>query len=179
MGVQNGCPKWVSKMGIQNGCPKWVSKNGCSKMGVQKCVSKNVCPKMCVQNKCPKWVSKFGVPKVQKKLEKKVQKKVWKIIIKNYKLRGGRGGWIIVIPMPEAIKFVNGHRQKHFCWISPSQCRKYCNIRRISPCKLFYGRSLVQLFPAINKTRRCDFEPCVQIDTWTRVRTEVIFSIDN
>jgi hypothetical protein len=25
---------------------------------------------------------------------------------------GGEGGWIIVIPMPEAINFVDGHRQK-------------------------------------------------------------------
>jgi hypothetical protein len=27
--------------------------------------------------------------------------------------RGGRGGWRIVIPMPEAINFVDGRRQKY------------------------------------------------------------------
>jgi hypothetical protein len=75
---------------------------------------------MGVHNGRPKWVSKFGVSKVQKK----VQKKVRKIIIKNYKLleggegregRGGEGsgGWRIVIPMPEAINFVDGRRQKN------------------------------------------------------------------
>jgi hypothetical protein len=88
MGVQNECPKWVSKMGVQNGCPKWMSK-----MGVQK-----------VQKKSSK--------KVAKKSSKKVQKKVRKIIIKNYKLLEGRGGWRIVIPMPDAINFVDGRRQK-------------------------------------------------------------------
>jgi hypothetical protein len=56
-----------------------------------------------------------------------VHKKVRKIIIKNYKLLEGRGGearrgeergregreggWRIVIPMPEAINFVDGRRE--------------------------------------------------------------------
>jgi hypothetical protein len=61
MGVQNECPKWVSKMGVK----KWVSK-----MGVKKWVSKHVCPKwvskMGVQNGCPNLVSKIGVPRVEK-----------------------------------------------------------------------------------------------------------------
>jgi hypothetical protein len=35
MGVQNGSPKWVSKMGVQNGCPKWVSKMGVQNGGLK------------------------------------------------------------------------------------------------------------------------------------------------
>jgi hypothetical protein len=46
----------------------------------------------------------------EKKFAKKVQK--------YYKLleggEGREGGWRIVIPMPEAINFVDGRRQKHF-----------------------------------------------------------------
>jgi hypothetical protein len=47
----------------------------------------------------------------EKKFAKKVQK--------YYKLSEGRegreGGWRIVIPMPEAINFVDGRRQKPCC----------------------------------------------------------------
>jgi hypothetical protein len=69
--------------------------------------------------------------KVRKKLEKKVQKKVrkksskksskksLKKSLKILQIVGGReggegreGGWRIVIPMPEAINFVDGRRQK-------------------------------------------------------------------
>jgi hypothetical protein len=63
------CLEKMYKMGVQKGCPKWVSKN--------------VCPKMGVQNWCPKWVSKFGVPKDQKKPQKKVQKKPQKKVQKK------------------------------------------------------------------------------------------------
>jgi hypothetical protein len=54
-------------------------------------------------------------------------------------------------------------------------------------CKFFYGRrpacniayfyrpQFSSSFPGnFNKTMHCDFEPCVQIDTLMRVRTEVI-----
>jgi hypothetical protein len=63
-------------------------------------------------------VSQIGVPKSWKSSKKKFKKKFkksskisskisLKIIIKNYKLLKGRGGWRIVIPMPEAINFVD------------------------------------------------------------------------
>jgi hypothetical protein len=55
----------------------------------------------------------------QKKFEKMFEKKFAKKVRKYYKLsegggdrRGGEGGWRIVIPMPEAINFVDGRRQK-------------------------------------------------------------------
>jgi hypothetical protein len=47
--------------------------------------------------------------------EKMFEKKLAKKVRKYYKLsEGGEGGWRIVIPMPEAINFVDGHRQKWF-----------------------------------------------------------------
>jgi hypothetical protein len=70
------------KMGVQNGCPK---------MGVQKWVSKTGCPKMGVQ----KWVSKMGVQNGCPKSSKKSSK------VQKFK-----------VPMPEAINFVDGRRQK-------------------------------------------------------------------
>jgi hypothetical protein len=70
---------------------------------------------MGVQNGCPK-SSKKTRKKIQKKIQKIVKKivrkKVWKRVIKNYKLL--KGGWRIVIPMPEAINFVDGRSQKYF-----------------------------------------------------------------
>jgi hypothetical protein len=48
---------------------------------------------MGVQNWCPNLVSKIGVPKVQKKVEGREAR--------------------IVIPMPEAINFVDGRRPKY------------------------------------------------------------------
>jgi hypothetical protein len=51
----------------------------------------------------------------KKKFEKKFEKKFAKKVRKYYKLSdGGRIGWRIVIPMPEAINFVDGRRQKAF-----------------------------------------------------------------
>jgi hypothetical protein len=62
--------------------------------------------------------------KVQKKFEKKFEKMFEKKFAKkfenitNCRRKGGReggreGGWRIVIPMPEAINFVDGRRQKY------------------------------------------------------------------
>jgi hypothetical protein len=58
MGVQNVCPKCVSKMCVQNGCPKWVSKFGVPK----------------VQKKTQKKVQKSS-KKSSKKFKKKFEKK--------------------------------------------------------------------------------------------------------
>jgi hypothetical protein len=54
---------------------------------------------------------------LKKKFEKKFEKKFKKKFEKKFKKitncrRGGEGGWRIVIPMPEAINFVDGRRQK-------------------------------------------------------------------
>jgi hypothetical protein len=52
----------------------------------------------------------------KKKFEKMFEKKFAKKVRKYYKLseggREGKGGWRIVIPMPEAINFVDRRRQK-------------------------------------------------------------------
>jgi hypothetical protein len=70
---------------------------------------------MSVQNWCPKFKKKSfkkSSKKSSKIVQKKVGKKVGKKVIKNYKLLEGReGGWIIVIPMPEALNCVEGRRQ--------------------------------------------------------------------
>jgi hypothetical protein len=47
-----------------------------------------------------------------RKYEKSSKKKFEKKFKKGRGGEGGEGGWIIVIPMPEAINFVDGHRQK-------------------------------------------------------------------
>jgi hypothetical protein len=61
--------------------------------------------------------------KFEKKFEKMFEKKFAKKVRKYYKLsegrEGGRGGWRIVIPMPEAINFVDGRRQK----ANKAECR--------------------------------------------------------
>jgi hypothetical protein len=57
-----------------------------------------------------------GCPKVQKKSSKKSSKNNYTKITNCWREgRGGEGwgGWRIVIPMPEAINFVDGRRQKH------------------------------------------------------------------
>jgi hypothetical protein len=72
-----------------------------------------------VRKKCLKKSSKkSSKKKFEKKFEKMFEKKFAKKVRKYYKLseggRGGvgRGGWRIVIPMPEAINFVDGRRQQ-------------------------------------------------------------------
>jgi thymidylate synthase ThyX len=60
---------------------------------------------------------KSSKKKFKKKFEKMFEKKFAKKVRKYYKLSEGGvgwGGWRIVIPMPEAINFVDGRRQKKF-----------------------------------------------------------------
>jgi hypothetical protein len=64
--------------------------------------------------------------KFEKKLEKMFEKKLEKITNcwRGGEGRGGEGGWRIVIPMPEAINFVDGRRQKYFyCSAVPHETR--------------------------------------------------------
>jgi carbamate kinase len=62
-----------------------------------------------------KSLKKSSKKKFEKKFGKMFEKKFAKKVQKYYKLsEGGReGGWRIVIPMPEAINFVDGRRHKH------------------------------------------------------------------
>jgi hypothetical protein len=41
---------------------------------------------------------------------------------------GGEGGWRIVIPMPEAINFVDGRRQKCFSNNFPTPAGRNCQL---------------------------------------------------
>jgi hypothetical protein len=79
-----------------------------------------------VRKKSSKKSSKKSLKKkFEKKVQKMFKKKFAKKVQKYYKLsegrEGGRGGWRIVIPMPESINFVDGRRQKTNLLVAGSQ----------------------------------------------------------
>jgi hypothetical protein len=62
------------------------------------------------QFQCDKKLKKKNNKNQKKKFEKKFE--IFQIVGGREGLRGGEGGWRIVIPMPEALNCVEGRRQK-------------------------------------------------------------------